>query len=70
MGTLFLISFALIAVVFLIMAVGVIFGRNPIKGSCGGHGAGNECVCSQAKQEACENRKKRLAAAGHPQSEP
>lgn len=65
MGTLFLISFAIIAVVFLIMAVGVIFGRSPIKGSCGGLNEGN-CVCSQAKQEACENRKRRLAAAqGH-----
>lgn len=61
MGTLFLISFAIIGIVFLIMAVGVMFGRNPIRGSCGGHDNG-ECVCSQAKQEACENRKQRLAA--------
>lgn len=60
MGTLFLISFAIFAIVFLIMAVGVMFGRNPIKGSCGGHGDGNECVCSKAKQEACAERKKRL----------
>ncbi|TAN51666.1 MAG: (Na+)-NQR maturation NqrM [Methylococcaceae bacterium] len=61
MGTMFLISFAIIAVVFLIMAVGVMFGRHPIRGSCGGHGGG-ECVCSEAKQEVCENRKQRLAA--------
>ena len=61
MGTLFLISFAIIGVVFLIMAVGVLFGRNPIKGSCGGHDNG-ECVCSKVKQDACEARKKRLAA--------
>ena len=61
MGTLFLISFAIIGTVFLIMAIGVIFGRNPIKGSCGGHSSG-ECVCSQAEQQACAERKKRMAA--------
>jgi hypothetical protein len=60
MGTLFLISFVVIAIVFLIMSMGVLFGRHPIKGSCGGHG-GAECVCSKAEQDACENRKRRLA---------
>ena len=32
----FLISFLLIATVVLIMSVGVIMGRKPIQGSCGG----------------------------------
>ncbi|MFT4886319.1 MAG: hypothetical protein ACJAY7_001007 [Pseudohongiellaceae bacterium] len=32
----FLISFLLIATVVLIMSVGVIMGRKPVQGSCGG----------------------------------
>jgi hypothetical protein len=51
--TLFLISFAVIAVVIAIMAIGVIFGRHAIKGSCGGPGAA-DCVCT----EKCDKRKK------------
>lgn len=33
---LFLISFLLMAVVILIMSVGVLMGRRPVQGSCGG----------------------------------
>ncbi|GEM_PF-301409 len=55
--TLFLITFAFIAVVIAIMSVGVIFGRQAIKGSCGGSG-GAECVCT----EKCDKRKKLEAA--------
>ncbi|QSA95898.1 (Na+)-NQR maturation NqrM [Methylococcus sp. EFPC2] len=51
--TLFLISFAVIAVVIFIMAIGVIFGRHAIKGSCGGPGAA-DCVCV----EKCDKRRK------------
>ncbi len=39
--------------VIMIMAVGVIFGRQAIKGSCGGANKGN-CVCV----EKCDKRKK------------
>jgi hypothetical protein len=56
--TLFLITFAAIAIVVLLMAVGVMFGRQAIKGSCGGKG-GADCVCT----EKCDKRK-RLEAAG------
>ena len=39
----FLVTFLVMLVVLGIMAVGVIFGRNAIKGSCGGTG---NCICS------------------------
>ncbi|MDD5034046.1 MAG: (Na+)-NQR maturation NqrM [Methylococcaceae bacterium] len=55
--TLFLITFAVIAIVIFIMAIGVIFGRQAIKGSCGGS-EGAECVCT----EKCDKRKKLEAA--------
>ncbi len=44
--TLFLISFVFIGLVMVGMAVGVIAGRGPIKGSCGGMGAlGIDTAC-------------------------
>jgi len=49
----FLVTFLLMLVVVAIMAVGVIFGRRAIKGSCGGANNGN-CVCT----EKCDKRKK------------
>ena len=51
--TVFLVTFALMVVVVAIMAVGVMFGRQAIKGSCGGAGNGS-CVCV----EKCDKRKK------------
>jgi hypothetical protein len=55
--TLFLISFAVIAIVIFIMAIGVVFGRQAIKGSCGGANSG-DCVCV----EKCDKRRKLEAA--------
>ncbi len=49
----FLVTFALMVIVVVIMAIGVIFGRNAIKGSCGGSNAGN-CICVKK----CDKRKK------------
>ncbi|GFO73146.1 uncharacterized protein BJAS_P3769 [Bathymodiolus japonicus methanotrophic gill symbiont] len=49
----FLVTFAFMLIVIVIMAIGVILGRNAIKGSCGGTGAGN-CICV----EKCDKRKK------------
>jgi len=55
--TLFLISFAVIATVIFIMAIGVMFGRQAIKGSCGGANNG-ACICT----EKCDKRRNREAA--------
>jgi hypothetical protein len=44
--TLFLVSAVVIAIVMMAMAVGVMAGRQPIKGSCGGMGAlGIDTAC-------------------------
>lgn len=48
--TYFLVTFVFMLIVIAIMAVGVIFGRNAIKGSCGGTG---NCIC----KEKCDKRK-------------
>ncbi|MEQ1621181.1 MAG: (Na+)-NQR maturation NqrM [Methylococcales bacterium] len=50
--TIFLVTFAFMLIVITIMAVGVIFGRRAIKGSCGGVN-NKECVCV----EKCDKRK-------------
>ena len=55
--SIFLITFGVMLVVVTIMAIGVMFGRNAIKGSCGG--ADKECVCL----EKCDKRKKLEAEA-------
>ncbi|SHE23547.1 (Na+)-NQR maturation NqrM [methanotrophic endosymbiont of Bathymodiolus puteoserpentis (Logatchev)] len=54
----FLVTFAFMVLVIVVMAVGVIFGRNAIKGSCGGKGAA-DCICV----EKCDKRKKQDAEA-------
>lgn len=59
--TLFLITFAIIAVVIAFMAIGVIFGRGAIKGTCGGVSNGGECICTQK----CEKRRKMEAVANN-----
>ena len=55
----FLITFVVMTIVVTIMAIGVIFGRPSIKGSCGGANNG-ECVC----RTKCEKRRK-LEAEGN-----
>ena len=47
----FLITFIVFGIVILAMAVGVIFGRGSIKGSCGGLGS---CECLDEKT--CEKK--------------
>lgn len=57
--SIFLITFAFMLVVVLIMAVGVIFGRQAIKGSCGGANKG-DCVCVKK----CAAKRKQMEAEG------
>ena len=56
---LFLTTFVIIAVVVTLMAIGVIFGRSAIKGSCGGVNNRGACICTQK----CEKRRKLEAMA-------
>ena len=52
--SLFLTTFLIIAIVIALMAVGVMFGRGAIKGSCGGVNNGGACICTQK----CEKRRR------------
>ncbi len=49
----FLATFAVMLIFIALLAIGVMFGRRAIKGSCGGLNNSN-CVCT----EKCEKRKK------------
>lgn len=59
--TLFLTTFVIFAVIVALMAVGVMFGRGAIKGSCGGVNNGGACLCTQK----CEKRRKLEAVTHH-----
>ena len=61
--TTFIIVFIVLMLVGAGMAVGVIFGRKPIKGSCGGLGAvGVERACGC--KDVCENEDQDPSAGG------
>ena len=51
----FFLTAAMIALLMLAMAVGVIFSNRELKGSCGGV---NRCICEETGQEIPENCKK------------
>ena len=56
----FLITFIVIAEVIMIMSVGVLFGRKPVQGSCGGMnniGGLNECEIYGGEPQKCERNK-------------
>lgn len=54
----FLVTFVIMLTVVALMAIGVMFGRRAIKGSCGGLNTGN-CVCVKK----CDKRLKMEAEA-------
>lgn len=58
----FFATFAILLVVVAAMAIGVLFGRSAIKGSCGGLnqvGLSGSCggACSKQEKEECEAKK-------------
>ncbi|MEM7404791.1 MAG: (Na+)-NQR maturation NqrM [Pseudomonadota bacterium] len=55
----FILSFVLLALVMVGMAAGVLLGRNPIQGSCGGLSSGNCSACTRT----CSSRPEGAAPA-------
>jgi hypothetical protein len=65
----FVLAFILMGVVVAIMAVGVMFGRQPIKGSCGGMGAvGIDAACELCGGDPnkCETESEKTAKSARP----
>lgn len=56
-----LVTFGAIVLLVLLMAVGVLFGRKPIAGSCGGYKA-LDLDCAAGCKEPCEKRLARMQA--------
>lgn len=51
----FIATFALLALLMAMMAVGVVFSGRRLRGSCGGV-PGKECSCSVTDRKACERK--------------
>jgi hypothetical protein len=60
---LFILTLAAIAIVMLIMAVGILFKRKPLRGSCGGSTIW-DCDGDEVSCGACPNRKDRAGPSG------
>ena len=56
-----IISMIIFGLIITSMAVGVVLGRSPLKGSCGGKG-GPDCVCEEFERLKCEAREKMLSS--------
>ncbi len=71
--SLFLISFVFIALVMAGMAVGVMAGRGPLKGSCGGMGAlgiDRACDICGGNPQRCEEETRGVANTDNAEGEP
>ena len=55
----FLVTFMVVSLAFLALAAGVLLGRKPIAGSCGGKG---DSICSC--KDPCAKRKEKMATIG------
>ncbi len=53
MFTTFILTAALMLVIVTAMAIGVIMGRKPISGSCGGLGSKAGCPCGRKPGDPC-----------------
>lgn len=68
----FLISFVVFALILAAMAVGVMAGREPIKGSCGGIGAlgiDQSCEICGGDPQRCETETRAIVQATKPEDE-
>jgi uncharacterized protein len=54
-------TFGIVALLVLLMAVGVIFGRKPMAGSCGGYKA-LDIECAAGCKKPCDKRLARMQA--------
>ena len=57
----FLVTFGVIVLLVLLMAIGVLFGRKPIAGSCGGYKA-IDVECAAGCKNPCDKRLARMKA--------
>lgn len=60
--TVFLVTFVVLLLAVAGMAIGVICGRQPIQGSCGGLSAIDASLACNACERPCAKRQARLAA--------
>lgn len=63
----FLVTFGIIVLLVLLMAIGVIFGRKPIAGSCGGYKA-IDVECAAGCKNPCDKRLARMQAQAEAQA--
>lgn len=63
----FLVTFGIIVLLVLLMAIGVIFGRKPITGSCGGYKA-IDVECAAGCKNPCDKRLARMQAQAEAQA--
>ncbi len=64
--TTFLLAFGVLLLIVIAMSVGVLLGRKPIKGSCGGMsalGMETECDICGGEKSRCEKEQKKAADA-------
>lgn len=64
MMTMFLVTFGIMALAVAGMAIGVIFGREPIAGSCGGLNAVNGSGSCQSCSRPCSSKRAAAMAKG------
>ncbi len=70
---LYLLTFTLVVAIIALMAVGVIFGQSPIKGSCGGLndiGIDHKCDCQTRCSDGSTPNTKELYQINEPTAKP